>query len=567
MGGRAFISAFALLSISVMVLMIIPPGNDGASPLPQIIEFEDEMVFISVGPDDERTITINATVRSLNNRNTVYMIESVIENGNFWTADHQDEIYLEPFEEWVFEILVTAPVGEPVDKEVELTIKATSDTEIAYGSDSVKIRVLPYLSSSIDTGTEYLLDMPLAGDLPVELVNTGNSRSVMGIRVEDSEMGIQYLEQRMIEPGASSRFMIYYSMPGSSNDIVIDLQPFSGDVMGDGSEVRFIRDGDILHILFGRGPFLILLPGPLDVGSVKVMSLGGEISDIWVEPMDIGDDTKITSEGTAPVPSLERRDISIFGEGFTGSKTLILQAHGYHAGYRISSNPLLVIVEGKEEKDGGIPKVTLMYAGGGASALMATFVGTFAYLYSASEVFKYKWLLIAFIPMYSTIHREKVLDHFFRGRLFEYIKENPGVTFTGIKEHFEVNNGTLTYHLHKLEKEELIAHRNIGKYKLFYADGVRVKGVEAVISSIDREIISMISHNPGVTSKQLALLVSNGRSERTFSRHIKQLERKGFIVTERKDGKRILFLTGDLERVLIPKKGVVEVSEMTQLDL
>ena len=514
-----------------------------------------------------RTITINATIRSPYNRNTVYKIVSDIDNGNFWTVEHQDEIYLEPFEEWVIEIFVTAPVGEPADKEVELTIEATSDTEIAYGSDSIKIRVLPYLSSLIDAGSEYLLDMPLAGNFPVELINAGNTRSLMGIMVEDSEMDLQYMEQKMIDPGLSSRFLIDYSMPEDVVDTTIDLQPFSGDMMGEGSEVRFLRDGDILHILFERVPFLVLLPGPLDIGSVKVMSLGGEISDIWVEPMDIEDDTKITSEGIDPVPSLERREISISGGGFIGSKALLLQAHGYHDGYRISSNPLLVIVEGEDEKDVVSPNVALMYAGGGASAFMATIVGTFAYFYSASEVFKYKWLMLAFVPMYSTIHGEKVLDHFFRGRLFEYIKENPGVTFTGIKEHFEVNNGTLTYHLHKLEREELIVHRNIGKYKLFYADGVRVKGVEAVISSIDREIISMLSGNPGLTSKQLALLVSNGRSERTFSRHIKQLERKGFIVTERRMGKRILFLTGDLERVLIPKKGVVEVSEMTRLDL
>jgi predicted transcriptional regulator len=176
-------------------------------------------------------------------------------------------------------------------------------------------------------------------------------------------------------------------------------------------------------------------------------------------------------------------------------------------------------------------------------------------------------LLLAFIPLYSTIHGEKVLDHFFRGRLFEYIKEHPGSTFTALKEHFEVNNGTLTYHLNKLEREELIVHRNHGKYKLFYADGIKIKGVEAVISPIDRDIIDLISENPGISSNAIFANLSSDRSRRTVSRHLKQLERKGFIASDRKDGKRVFFITGDLERVLLPKKGVVEVSEMTHAEV
>jgi DNA-binding MarR family transcriptional regulator len=254
------------------------------------------------------------------------------------------------------------------------------------------------------------------------------------------------------------------------------------------------------------------------------------------------------------------------GRGFSGRELLTIRANGYNNGNMISSQPLAVRIEGEKDDEGGLPASTYLYAGGGATTVGAFLIGSFGYLYSASEVFRYKWLLFAFIPLYSTVHREKVLDHFFRGRLFEFIKENPGITFTALKDHFEVTNGTLTYHLHRLEKEELIVHRNLGKYKLFYADGVRIKGVEAVISPIDRDIISLITDHPGISSNAIISNLSTNRSQRTISRHLKQLERNGFITSERRNGKRVFFIAGDVERVLMPKRGVVSVAEMTGAD-
>lgn len=563
----ALLITFSLFLISIIW---IGEGMDGASPLSQVFEFDEDIVFISVGPDDTGSVAITATVRSTSNQDMVYNLDSDLDGGNFWTVEHQNSIYLDSFEEKSITVTVNSPTGEMADTEVILKISVVSENGLREGEDSVTIRVLPYTDSRVTTDESYLMNMPLSGSFEVNIVNTGNIRSPIGIEPKSEGLAeISAGGMIMIEPGDKAFTNIHYDlMEVSSDSETISLLPFIDDTFGESLVVEFLIDGDLVHILFKRGPFLVLLPGPLEKGSVNVISLGGDLSNVGIEPVSSDDtDIRLVSGPDIDLNTLDRSAIEFSAEGFHGIRLMTIRAYGYYEGERITSNAIAVRVEGEREDKRTLTTEQLMYTGGGISAAGAAIIGTIAYFYSASEVFKYKWLLLTFIPLYSTVHGEKVLDHFFRGRLFEYIKENPGITFTALKEHFEVNNGTLTYHLHKLEKEELVVHRNIGKYKLFYVDGVRIKGVEIVISPLDKEIIVMISENPGIPATRIIDMMSEGRSARTISRHLKQLERKGFITSDRRDGTRVIFLSGDMERVLMPRKGVVEVSEITGLDV
>jgi predicted transcriptional regulator len=174
---------------------------------------------------------------------------------------------------------------------------------------------------------------------------------------------------------------------------------------------------------------------------------------------------------------------------------------------------------------------------------------------------------ILFIPLYTAIRKDKVLDHFFRGRLYEYIMENPGITYTALKKHFDVNNGTLTYHLHKLEKEEILAHRNVGKYKLFYPDGVKMRGADVVISVLDKEILEIVSDNPGITTSRIISDLKGTRSKRTLSRHIKDLERKELIEIVKDGGDRRAYLSEGWDKVILSSKGVTDMREDLSLDV
>jgi DNA-binding MarR family transcriptional regulator len=350
----------------------------------------------------------------------------------------------------------------------------------------------------------------------------------------------------------------------------VELFARSGKWISDETvEIRFIREYDLFHILFRRGPFLILSDFDPTVAEayaprLTLFCLGGDLKNVGLEIVNGPEGATLATDRELEMSNLDWEDLSYDIAGVEKSQMIIVRGYGYHEGRRIESNRLVLWAEG-ESRDSTFVSIPAVVGGGTAAAALAI-AGSTAYFYSASEVFKYRWLTLALVPLYSIVHDEKVLDHFFRGRLFEYIKENPGVTFTALKEHFEVNNGTLTYHLHRLEKEDLITYRNLGKYKMFYADGVRIKGVEVVISPMDKEIIELISSEPGITSSQIIAMLRGERSTRTVSRHLKQLERKGFIEVQKLHGSRRLFISGDLERVLMPHRGVVEVAEMTSVE-
>lgn len=378
------------------------------------------------------------------------------------------------------------------------------------------------------------------------------------------ENGLTIPKVRMIDPGDDVQLVIGYEVPVDAETFSVELTAVSGDwASTEKLELVFEREGSLYHLLFRRGPFLILTTNniPWEEPEVTLFCLGGGLENVGLEIVDGPENAKLRTARELDLADLDHEDLSYEISGLTKDAIITIRAYGFSDDERIVSNPAIVRAKGETVKTTAVPVPAVV--GGGAAAASLVLAGSAAYFYSASEVFKYRWLTLALVPLYSLVHDEKVLDHFFRGRLFEYIKEHPGVTFTALKEHFEVNNGTLTYHLHRLEREDLITYRNLGKYKMFYADGVRIRGCEVVISPMDKEIIELISERPGITTAQVISLLKGERSQRTISRHLKQLERKGFLEVERYHGARRLFITGEMERVLMPHKGVVEVVEMT----
>ena len=163
--------------------------------------------------------------------------------------------------------------------------------------------------------------------------------------------------------------------------------------------------------------------------------------------------------------------------------------------------------------------------------------------WASSEVGRYKLLALLFVPLYTKLHKEKILDHFARGRIYEYIKMNPGVSFSTLRSELDTGNGTLTYHLVTLEREELIKSTKEGRNRCFYLTGTKVHtpglgdDLKSMLQGVDRKIYSMIMTRPGITQTQIFDEMSESKlAPRTVSLHIKTLERRGLIRLSR-DGK------------------------------
>jgi predicted transcriptional regulator/competence protein ComGC len=163
-------------------------------------------------------------------------------------------------------------------------------------------------------------------------------------------------------------------------------------------------------------------------------------------------------------------------------------------------------------------------------------LGTIGAAVTSHEAGKYWLLSLLFIPLYTKLHKNKILDHFTRGRVYEYVRNNPGTHYSEIKRELELNNGSLTYHLHTLEREELIKSRTSGRFKVFYPTDVKIpKDMEPQISSIRRQILDIIREVPGITQKELGLRLPN-KKQRTISYHVKNMSREG-ILELKKEGR------------------------------
>ncbi len=79
------------------------------------------------------------------------------------------------------------------------------------------------------------------------------------------------------------------------------------------------------------------------------------------------------------------------------------------------------------------------------------------------------WLFVG----YKLLERRHLLDHTARRTLFERIRDEPGIHFTGLHRATGINTGTLHYHLAVLEREgKIISHTTGGCTRYFDNHGI-----------------------------------------------------------------------------------------------
>jgi hypothetical protein len=184
-------------------------------------------------------------------------------------------------------------------------------------------------------------------------------------------------------------------------------------------------------------------------------------------------------------------------------------------------------------------------------AIIST-VATFGAGWSV-EISKYqmlKWFAVPFMPLYSKIKREKVLDHVHRKRIFKYIIDNPGDNFSNIREKMRMSNGSFAYHLWTLEREEFVISRIDGNLRRFYPmKGTRPPKDIDGLNWFQLGLLDAIRRNEGRSLKELAEIV--GESPQVLNYHLKVMTIAG-LVRKQRDGKVVRHYLGveedELER-------------------
>jgi predicted transcriptional regulator len=128
------------------------------------------------------------------------------------------------------------------------------------------------------------------------------------------------------------------------------------------------------------------------------------------------------------------------------------------------------------------------------------------------------------------------MDHFVRGRIYEFVCQNPGVNYSAIKKQFKLTNGTVTYHLSMLERQEFIRAKQDGIYKRYFPNNGGPAASDVEPMSLQLTIAKAIRERPGMTQKEIAKRLKS--SKQLVSYHIRRMKKDGQVDT-RRDGRSV----------------------------
>ncbi len=139
-----------------------------------------------------------------------------------------------------------------------------------------------------------------------------------------------------------------------------------------------------------------------------------------------------------------------------------------------------------------------------------------------------------------------------RRKIYELIKKSPGIHFREIERRLKMAVGNIQYHLHYLEKKNLIRVEKDGEYIRYYSKDVSLDESDKTVMSFlrrktSRRILIYLLSNPCVNNKDLSKAV--GLSFSTVSWHLNKLVEAG-VVERKKEGRESFFKVRDAERVV-----------------
>ncbi|MGB2825949.1 MAG: winged helix-turn-helix transcriptional regulator [Thermoplasmata archaeon] len=123
-----------------------------------------------------------------------------------------------------------------------------------------------------------------------------------------------------------------------------------------------------------------------------------------------------------------------------------------------------------------------------------------------------------------------------RKRIFECIRQSPGLHFREIQRRTSLPIGVLEYHLNYLVQKGLLSLEKQENFSRYYPEGQLSSDKQRILSALRQEIprgiILYLLRNPGVTHGELLsnFTVSGG----TLSYHVKKLTNKGVVKVAKK---------------------------------
>ncbi len=135
--------------------------------------------------------------------------------------------------------------------------------------------------------------------------------------------------------------------------------------------------------------------------------------------------------------------------------------------------------------------------------------------------------------LYQRINRAVKINNVRRRLIYELVRDTPGIHFTALMRELDLKPGVASYHINRLEKEELIKSHQDGMYRRFFLFDEKVE-MRLRLSDLQSLILDTIKDEPGISQIEISRLI--GKSKVVINYHVRFLRDLGVLVIE-KDGR------------------------------
>ena len=200
--------------------------------------------------------------------------------------------------------------------------------------------------------------------------------------------------------------------------------------------------------------------------------------------------------------------------------------------YEDELNAKIKIVATENSESENSNEINMPNISAGKSLIILTIAGILFQI-NRSENLKYLGLKFFFVPMYSRLQKDTLVDEPTRQKLLKYIYSEPGANFKQLKDKFSLHNGTLAHHINILENHEIITSHRSGRQRLFFPMGVNqeISRVSLVTNETQLNIMDIVKETPGITQAMISKQLNMSRQKVNY--HVNSLVDKAFIKIEK----------------------------------
>jgi predicted transcriptional regulator/uncharacterized membrane protein len=457
----------------------------------------------------------------------------------------QGQFSIAPFSSLEAFITFTSPPSVPaIDVPVAVVLRGSKEPFTAWA----ELTVPQTFSATIvlDT-TVATVTPPSTVIFPLRVINNANLFGVAYLEARRVPLDWEYSFQKVdgssavsfaLDAGADESVQLALMVPeDASGDFAIELACLDdrGATLSTRTVYLRLRFPDLTVVDLTTTPHKPRAREPLTVRA-RVVNLGAaDAEDVHVVLKEEG--RVLDSDLISLVPRGSHSEVVFYFVPSEGKRTLIVQVDpANRIRERDEANNLLV----RRIQVGSAPEEPLVSPTVAVASVAVIITTSIIGLLGGTEFGRYAFFGFL-IVLYTKLKKDRVLDHYLRGKIHGYIIANPGEHYNAIKEQLEVTNGALSYHLRVLEREGYVRSRMDGMYKRFYPADMKLPRTSRDISSFQEVILTIVKNNQGVSQKEIAKRI--GVSSQVINYHIKILEDSGLIKVDRTRRKSRVYAT------------------------